>query len=616
MSFQGSRADIKIRAVLDTEEAKGSLAGFMKSLNEGAAGFKAFGAAASEAWEMVSEGPKQFMALAAAGDRYGDVLKHLKIDISGATEALHGQVGEMDLMLAANSATLAGLKLTSEQFADIAKVGKQFADATGGDAADAINRLTMAMVTGRERALRPFGIQAGDLTSRLTQLAAKAKTVDVEIGGVTDATDALSARWETFTLKLGQSMDENGPITNLITNLADIVGWLNKTPGAAEAAGEAMTAALLPLYGPLDHVGRGFDHILESLRGIRAAANGTEGWDDTDPDVTWLPGGRPPQGFPRLANTTAETPAQRRARLAFEAAADAMGPEEDRSNAERANAAAQAAAQRRREEDERRRQAQRGASGGRSGGNQTPLPRGDFYFSGPAAETLEDFDARQAAREAEMEATIRFQDRQTEMSEQAFQRRMERNRMESDAERTAMEQRWAYLDEEEQINKRRTQAAFASASGIIAISNQLVSGLSGSKSLSMFLTGLEEQVLAIASFAGQDYIGGGMHEAAAILAFANSAIAAGIGGSGGGRRASGAAVGGGGRSAGNIPGLGIHGSASGGQGGGQTVIYNVLVDTAGTGFVPDSASLRFHQMSQLAQERHGFHADPRKDPRV
>lgn len=583
MGFSGVNEQpvITIKVKADTTEAKNGIISLSESLKKQNDAFGEMGKAVREMWDTLTEGARQYLALSAAGDRYGDVMKALKVDISAATEALHGQVGEMDLAMAANTAMQMGLKLTSDQFADIAKVAKAYADATGGDAASATQQLAAAMATGRERALRPFGIHAGTVTERMIELAKKASEVNVEIGGVTDASDALSERWDTLMLKMGESMDENGPLTKVITGVADLVGWFNRSPAAVEGLGSAITMLTL---GPLPELLR----KLEAIAGARARAGlQSDDWINQISAGTW----------DEAANARAAHPEDFNRELA-----------DGRSSNHGGRMGALD-----------RPPPPRGGGGGGGGRRDPRLGMMDSALASMSS-TGELQDTRgqnfigsafgipsEEQQDALLEGLTTFGERKFDVLEEA--RRHEHDAtLEHEHEMAAI--RMEAANQELELAKKRQQAAIATTTGILGAAAQLAAGLGAPKAWGMVLTGLEEEVLAAASLAGQDYIGATLHEAAAVLAFVNAAKASsGSGGGGGG--------GGGGfrtgsrRPAGTLPPGGLFSSPTGQAGGGGTVIYNVMIDTAGTGYIPDDVTLRFHQMQRLAADRHGYPEDPR-----
>ena len=112
---------------------------------------------------LVRAGPEML----ALGDRVNDVRDAFKnlsakggADASQFLESLKtatkGAINNLDLMATANDAMIAGLK--PETLTQAANAAKQFADATGQDAASALSALSNALQTGNERVLKQYGI--------------------------------------------------------------------------------------------------------------------------------------------------------------------------------------------------------------------------------------------------------------------------------------------------------------------------------------------------------------------------------------------------------------------------------------------------------------------------
>lgn len=204
-------------------------------------------------FQALTEGVRQFQELASAGDRFSDVMSALKTDISEAREALNGQVDSMTLAIQANRAAQSGLNLTAEQFRAVAVRAKEFADANGMEFEPAMERLTSVLIRGTDK-FHAFGIEGENQAEMIADLTRKYGQATSEIGGVTDATDALASSWEDLKNRIGESVDGNGAITRAITALAELVGTLQAVPGAVEVMGTAFTMVTL---GPLaDMLGR------------------------------------------------------------------------------------------------------------------------------------------------------------------------------------------------------------------------------------------------------------------------------------------------------------------------------------------------------------------------
>lgn len=107
------------------------------------------------------------------GDRASDVLGAMALDMTGLQRATAGTVDAMSLAEASNRALAAGLNLSQRETEAVVAAAANYARTTGTDANAATNQLISALVSGRERGLRPFGIQAGDTASAIAALTGR-----------------------------------------------------------------------------------------------------------------------------------------------------------------------------------------------------------------------------------------------------------------------------------------------------------------------------------------------------------------------------------------------------------------------------------------------------------
>lgn len=99
-------------------------------------------------------------------DRRQSVMAAFSGSVDKAAERTGGLVSKLDLMIIKNKAAQAGLRLTEQDFGNLAVAAETFADATGGDATAAAVELTQALNTGAAEALMKYGIDIGKVTSK------------------------------------------------------------------------------------------------------------------------------------------------------------------------------------------------------------------------------------------------------------------------------------------------------------------------------------------------------------------------------------------------------------------------------------------------------------------
>lgn len=128
------------------------------------------------------------------GDRASDVFGALAYDLEGLQRATAGTVDAMTLATIANRAMAAGLNLTQRELEAVVAAGTEYARVTGTDATAGTERLLGALVSGRERGLRPFGISTTDTGQAIAQLVGRLDQNRVALDRNSGAFDRASAQ--------------------------------------------------------------------------------------------------------------------------------------------------------------------------------------------------------------------------------------------------------------------------------------------------------------------------------------------------------------------------------------------------------------------------------------
>jgi len=205
--------------------------------------------------------------MAVEASKTADIMSALTVDISGASEALHGTVRQVDLAKAANRAMEAGLDLTGEQFRAVAVAAAGYAQRTGIDTVQAIDTLTGALLTGASRGLKPFGLAIDDVAKGLDAteemaakqaaaveaLTAKYGDATVELQGLDDSIDQLSVAFHEFLLLVGAGAE--GPLGSAVSDLNDLFAGLVLTMQGLPRAGSALSGIFEDLAITLEDVG-------------------------------------------------------------------------------------------------------------------------------------------------------------------------------------------------------------------------------------------------------------------------------------------------------------------------------------------------------------------------
>lgn len=184
--------------------------------------------------------------LAEAADAYGDVVAGHRVSVESANEATSHLVDTMELHRQAARLEAAGLQVTSQQFRALTVAATQYAQATGGDVTESVERLTTAVIGANSRGLRPYGIQLrenGTLQDRqralIDQLTRAHGAETVAIEGTQDAIESLrnswGEAWGEMLLTLEHSAGPIGEFLRLVSRqVNDIAAALRTQREASE----------------------------------------------------------------------------------------------------------------------------------------------------------------------------------------------------------------------------------------------------------------------------------------------------------------------------------------------------------------------------------------------
>lgn len=153
-----------------------------------------------------------FHRLTDAAGIAGDTLK------TKLSTALHGTVDDTDLMVRVNQNLSTGLKLTTDQYETMAKGAFALAKATGGNAAEALDKLSDAMVTGRVRSIQlltgkidlaaaedKFAAKLGTTADRLSEEGKQAAIQEAILNKVKEATERVGDQQERLADKIARA---------------------------------------------------------------------------------------------------------------------------------------------------------------------------------------------------------------------------------------------------------------------------------------------------------------------------------------------------------------------------------------------------------------------------
>lgn len=206
-------------------------------------------------WDIALEGSHAadiedtFHRMTAAAGLAADKLK------GDMTAALHGTVDDEDLMVRVNQNLAAGLTLTSDQIGVLSKGAYALAKATGGDAKEALDKLSDAMVTGRTRSIALltgkidlsaaediFAAKLGTTADRLSAEGKQAAAQEIILRKVEEATARVGDQKERLADKVKAAQVE-------FHNFQEEVGIAIATSPVLTAGFDAIKDAISEAFG-------------------------------------------------------------------------------------------------------------------------------------------------------------------------------------------------------------------------------------------------------------------------------------------------------------------------------------------------------------------------------
>lgn len=257
--------DAVLRVSIDTSKADSEL--------------EIFTGKAKQLFDQISRKWQEFADFLSRGGQAGDVFGNLKIGIDKASEATRGLISRFDLAVAANRAYAAGLRLTEEQLAALAVAAQKHAEATGGSAAEAMDRLTGSIARGSSRALREFGIDLEQNGNRLVKASDAVNALTQRFGGMTseaddagDSIDRLKNQYNDLRDAAAMAAANNSGLSHALKLFADTTEQVQKLIGALGGAGDKFSlfgsivqGVIDAAMGPISVLGR----MYQNLVGIR-----------------------------------------------------------------------------------------------------------------------------------------------------------------------------------------------------------------------------------------------------------------------------------------------------------------------------------------------------------
>lgn len=258
-----ARAQAGIRNAADTfnevREAVTNLLGDIVALAEGMA------ASADEADALASRG------------------RELGVDFDEAAESAGRFLDETSAMGAANQLAARGIRLSQEELNALARVAGSTSAALRITTEEGVSRLTDALISGRGRALAPFGAElaavAGNthtMEQRLAALVSQAGAVEPAVDNATDSVnrfkDSVEDTQRSFAAGFVEGLRRMEEVAAATRTADDDVGDLNESVRALGGfVAETLSKAANGFKAVLAFLGLGVQTVLNSVGALGAA---------------------------------------------------------------------------------------------------------------------------------------------------------------------------------------------------------------------------------------------------------------------------------------------------------------------------------------------------------
>jgi hypothetical protein len=207
--------------------------GLFRSFSDLSSGLNVVTGLFRSALQMVGEVKDAIVDLGKEWERQAGIINRFSGDISNASSRINGLVTDLDLMAAQSRLSAAGLELTSEEFGTIAVRASEFAAATGGDAVQALDQLSMALISGEAEGFRRFGIAVDGVTDKSEKQRLAIDQLQAEWGEATSEADTfagqigtLGNRFENLKTEYLETIEQTGILDQQFDSLMETIGDL------------------------------------------------------------------------------------------------------------------------------------------------------------------------------------------------------------------------------------------------------------------------------------------------------------------------------------------------------------------------------------------------------
>jgi hypothetical protein len=183
----------------------------------------------NQAIELVGRVGQSIARIAREVDEYNHVIHSHSVSVEGARAATDGLIESIELHRGAARLQAAGVQVTERQMRSLAVAATDFARRTGGDATQAFENLSQAVIRGEAEGLRPYGVSLEGLSSRGERLARTLSTIEgrfaaqtIEANTLSESVTSLGSAWSDAWHEMALTLtDESTVIGELLNGVAE-----------------------------------------------------------------------------------------------------------------------------------------------------------------------------------------------------------------------------------------------------------------------------------------------------------------------------------------------------------------------------------------------------------
>lgn len=183
-------------------------------------------------------------AAVVAFDRFADstertvgVMSHLRGSVDAAQDAVGGMVSKFDLAITRNALVQRGFQVTDDQFASLAVVAQDYAQAIGVDTTEAIEQLGDALIGVSAEELERFGLTLDTSKTKSEQFSDALAQLSVRADEVGGGAASSAGSWQRFKTAVDDALTSSMEMSDFAGQqlISAIRGVDDETQNAAES---------------------------------------------------------------------------------------------------------------------------------------------------------------------------------------------------------------------------------------------------------------------------------------------------------------------------------------------------------------------------------------------